>query len=67
MVLAMPFEFLHDLKADPDQLKNLAGDKAYKATLAEMRKRSDLLRDSYGGPFKPRSRGPKNKQKPKKK
>ena len=62
-----PFEFLHDLKTDPDQLKNLAGDKAHKATLAKMRKRSDLLRDSYGGPFKPRSRGPKNKPKPKKK
>ena len=45
------YEFLHDLKADPDQLKNLAGDKSRAVVLNKMRKRCDELRDSYGGPF----------------
>jgi arylsulfatase A-like enzyme len=47
------FEFLHDLKTDPNELKNLAGDEAYAEVLARMRNRCDELRDSYGGPYKP--------------
>jgi len=43
------YEFLHDLEADPDQLKNLAGDPSHAAVLAELRKRCDQLRDAYGG------------------
>jgi len=48
-----PYEFLHDLKADPDQLKNLARDPAAAGVLRKMRKRCDELRDAYGGPYKP--------------
>ncbi len=47
-----PYEFLHDLKEDPDQLKNLAGDPAHQETLQRMRARCDELRDSYGGVYK---------------
>lgn len=45
------FEFLHDLKTDPDQLKNLATDPKYKEQLEKMRKRSLELRESYGGEY----------------
>lgn len=45
------YEYLHDLESDPDQLKNLAAEPAHAATLAKMRKRTDELRDNYGGPF----------------
>ena len=45
------FEFLHDLKTDPDQLKNLAGDASYKDVLEKMRKRCIELRDGYGGEY----------------
>lgn len=48
------FEFLHDLETDPDQLTNLAADKAHAQQLAESRRRCDELRDQYGGKFKPR-------------
>ena len=44
-------EFLHDLKTDPQQMKNLASDPQHAATLAMMRKRCNELRDSYGGEF----------------
>jgi arylsulfatase A-like enzyme len=47
------FEFLHDLKTDPDQLKNFAGDPQYGQQLEIMRKRCNELRDQYGGPFQP--------------
>jgi len=55
------YEFLHDLKIDPDELKNFASDPAYADVLAKMRKRCDELRDAYGGPYVPRKRGPKKK------
>jgi len=58
------YEFLHDLKTDPDQLRNLAADPQYAATLATMRKRCDALRDAYGGPYTPRKRQRKPKPKP---
>ncbi|MCB1090431.1 MAG: sulfatase [Verrucomicrobiae bacterium] len=46
-----PFEFLHDLQADPDELVNLATESAHAETLKAMRSRTDELRDTYGGPF----------------
>ncbi len=45
------FEFLHDLKNDPDQLVNLADSKDAKPILEKMRKRCNELRDSYGGEY----------------
>lgn len=42
-----PYEFLHDLEKDPDQLKNFASDAKYAKTLAKMQKRCDHLRDEY--------------------
>jgi len=46
-----PYEFLHDLKADPGQLKNLAFDPAFANVLDRMRRRCNELRDQYGGPY----------------
>jgi len=51
-----PYEFLHDLKTDPDELQNFAGDPAFASALAAMRKRCTELRDAYGGPYTPRKR-----------
>ena len=45
------YEFLHDLAADPDQLVNLAKDPKFKSQLQKMRKRSNELRDGYGGQY----------------
>jgi len=42
------FEFLHDLKTDPDQLVNLASNSDHKDILAQMRKRCDELKNKYG-------------------
>jgi arylsulfatase A-like enzyme len=44
-------EFLHDLKDDPRQLKNLATNPEHAATLKKMRARCDELRDSLGGEY----------------
>ena len=41
------YEFLHDLEADPDQLRNFASDPKYADILAKMRRRCDKLRDAY--------------------
>lgn len=46
-----PYEFLHDLKEDPQQLKNFAKDPAHADALARMRRRCDELRDRYGGVY----------------
>ena len=54
-------EFLHDLKVDPDQLKNFVADPAYAEVLREMRARCDELRDKLGGPYRKRER-PKRKK-----
>ncbi|MFO8153434.1 sulfatase [Thioalkalivibrio sp.] len=44
-------EFLHDLKEDPLELKNLADDAAHADILARMRARCDELRDELGGKY----------------
>lgn len=49
------YEFLHDLKRDPDQLRNLARDPAYAEILKRMRRRSNELRDKRGGVYVPRA------------
>lgn len=41
------YEFLHDLKKDPDQLKNLASDPDYQDILVKMRERCDNLKNTY--------------------
>jgi len=58
------YEFLHDLKTDPDELRNLAADPACADVLKRMRKRCDELRDAYGGPYVPRPRKPRPKKRP---
>jgi len=47
------YEFLHDLKTDPDQLQNFAANPEYAATLKKMRARCNTLRDTHGGPYSP--------------
>lgn len=47
------YEFLHDLKKDPDELVNLAADPAHAATLASLRKRTGELVARYGGELPP--------------
>lgn len=42
-----PYEFLHDLKTDPDQLTNLVANPASHSLLVQMRKRCDELKDKY--------------------
>jgi len=42
------YEFLHDLRSDPDQLANLASNPEYEAILAKMSKRCDELKEQYG-------------------
>lgn len=41
------YEFLHDLKEDPDQLKNFRDDPAYENTLNALRDRCDALIEKY--------------------
>ena len=42
-----PYEFLHDLRTDPDQLTNLATSSEHRDTLAAMRERCAALRQKY--------------------
>ncbi len=44
-------EFLHDLRADPDELVNLARDPARAADLERLRRRTDALVGRYGAPL----------------
>ncbi len=44
-------EFLHDLKQDPQELRNLARETGHAALLERMRRRTDELRDAVGGPY----------------
>lgn len=55
-----PYEFLHDLREDPQELRNLANNgeankdrdnKEFEQVLVRMRRRCDELRDSLGGPY----------------
>ena len=41
------YEFLHDLKTDPDQLMNLVDEPDYLSVLEEMRTRCDELKKEY--------------------
>ena len=41
------YEYLHDLKNDPDELVNLANDAEYAAQLKLMRQRTDALAEGY--------------------
>ncbi len=47
------YEFLHDLKSDPDELVNLVDDPAHADTLNAMRERLDTRVDELGGPLAP--------------
>ena len=47
------YEFLHDLKNDPDELVNLVDDPKYAETLADMRQRTTQRVAEYGGPLDP--------------
>lgn len=47
------YEFLHDLKNDPDELTNLAGDPKYKKVLLAMRRRTTKRVAELGGPCDP--------------
>lgn len=44
-----PYEYLHDLEDDPDQLQNLAARPEHADRLRVMRERTRALRDQYGG------------------
>jgi arylsulfatase A-like enzyme len=46
-------EELYDHQADFEEVNNLLKDPAYASVLAQMRKRTDQLRDQYGGVFAP--------------
>lgn len=62
------YEFLHDLRTDPDQLRNLAGDPAHAAALAEMRAAHAAELKAKGGPLRPLAdRGPRKGEAKKKK
>jgi hypothetical protein len=47
------YEFLHDLQADPDARRNLAGDPAAAAALERLRALCDQELAARGGPLPP--------------
>lgn len=47
------FEFLHDLQADPDQLRNFAADPGHAGALQTMRALCDTEMNARGGPLPP--------------
>jgi len=47
------YEFLHDLRDDPQELRNLAPQGGASETFDRMRRRCDELRDQLGGPYSP--------------
>ncbi len=47
------YEYLHDMKQDPDQLRNFVNDPEYRKVLKRIRKRCNTLRDEYGGEYDP--------------
>jgi arylsulfatase A-like enzyme len=48
---APAYEFLHDLKSDPLELKNLASNHSYKKVLDKMRQRNIQLKRENGGEY----------------
>ena len=46
-----PYEFLHDLQRDPDELVNLVDDPESASILKRLRDRTTALRDQYGGEY----------------
>lgn len=42
------YEYLHDLKNDPDELTNLASDPDHASLLKQLRQRTDALAEEYG-------------------
>ncbi len=61
------YEFLHDLKTDPDELKNLAGSAEHAAVLENLRSRCEGLVKKYGGPLAPLEERTGRRRKPVKK
>lgn len=60
------FEFLHDLKNDPDELVNLATDPKFAGALAEYRERCQQRVAEYGGPlikYQPKAKAPRKPKK----
>lgn len=49
-------EELYDRRRDPDQMRNLVADPRRSGELDRLRRRTDELRDRYGGPYRPHSR-----------
>jgi arylsulfatase A-like enzyme len=47
------YEYLHDLKDDPQELRNLAPEAGSNEILERMRRRCNELRDGYGGAYSP--------------
>lgn len=47
------YEFLHDLKNDPDELSNVANDPKYADTLSRLRAKTDEYLKEYGGSLPP--------------
>jgi arylsulfatase A-like enzyme len=47
------YEYLHDLREDPQELRNLAHASGSQEILERMRRRCDELRDGYGGAYSP--------------
>jgi arylsulfatase A-like enzyme len=45
------YEYLHDLREDPQELRNLALEGGFWEILERMRRRCDELRDGYGGAY----------------
>jgi arylsulfatase A-like enzyme len=58
-----PFEFLHDLKNDPDQLKNLAKNETSAAALKKLQARCDALIASVGPAMKDIAKKPSRQTK----
>ena len=46
------YEYLHDLKNDPDELTNLANDPDYASLLKRLRRRTDVLAEGYANALK---------------
>ncbi len=52
------YEELYDFVNDPLEQENLVGNAAFDEVLDQMRKRTDEMRDAYGGPYQPHTEPP---------